>query len=50
MDMMHLPLISYFVNWHNVRGIVMFGVIGTLVFTTVGVVLWYQMKEMGSDD
>lgn len=43
MDLLHLPLISYFVNWRLVQGTYVMGFLGLLVCTVACVACWYQI-------
>ena len=45
MDLMHLPLITYFIDWHRVTGTYLFGFLGLLVCGAACYMSWHQITH-----
>lgn len=49
MDPLHYPLVVYFWDWDNMRGTIVFGILGTLVFAALCALCVYQMRNLRDD-
>jgi hypothetical protein len=45
MDPMHMPLITYFVDWRNVGGTYILGILGVIVCLAACITCWHQIKN-----
>ena len=50
MDITHLPMVSYFVDWKNATGTYILGFLGLVVTLIACVACWYQIKSTGDDE
>jgi|GEM_PF-1992902 len=49
-DITHLPMVSYFVDWKNATGTYILGFLGLVVTLIACVACWYQIKSTGDDE
>jgi hypothetical protein len=45
MDLSHLPFVTYFVDWQNVAGTYILGVLGLGVSVSICIVCWRQIRN-----
>lgn len=49
MDITHLPMVSYFVDWRNVTGTYILGFLGVSFTLVACIVCWYQLRGESDD-